>query len=173
MKFNDVSGVEFDTPVHLKGPVTISGTVTTTPSSPATASYMVKRWVSDLITEDDIAGGAASEAITVANWPVAAIPIAGYIVASEAATSSSGDTTGLTASLGVSGATSGYLAAGTSLIGATGRQQNATGTLLGSYRSNDTLLLTITATGGSPDTADIDNLALRVVFYYLEVSAEA
>lgn len=172
MKFIDASGVEFDTPVHLKGPVTISGTVTTTPSSPSTASYLVKRWVSNTITQAALTGGQASQSVNLTGFPAGVVPIAAYLQTTATASSSNGNTTGATLSLGISGSTQGYLATGANVLGSAARLANAAGTLLGCYRAADTPQITVTATGGSPDLAHL-TISMRAVVYYLEVSAEA
>lgn len=152
MKFIDSSGVQFDCPV------TFTGTVTTAPTSPATASFMVKRWVSNVITQADLTGGV--------------VLAASYLQTTATASSSNGNTTGATLSLGISGSTQGYLATGANVLGAAARLANAAGTLLGCYRAGDTPQITITATGGSPDLAHL-TISVRAVVYYLEVSAES
>ncbi|MCY0990654.1 hypothetical protein OV203_26155 [Nannocystis sp. ILAH1] len=164
----------YDDAITFTGPVTFTGSVTTTPSSPASASFMVKRWVSGAITQANLVGAQASQSVAVpGTFPTNVVPLGAYLVTTADTTSSSGDTTSLTASLGVSGSTQGYLAAGLNLIGAgAGRRMNLAGTILGGFRGVDSLLLTLTATGGSPDLADISALAIRVVVLYVEVSAE-
>lgn len=134
-------------------------------------SLLVTQWVSSQVTEASIVGGSTTEALTVSGLPTTIKPIAVYFLADEAAASNNGATTTLTVSLGVSGATSGYLAAGANIIGVTGRLPNAGGTLLGSYRAADTLLITLTTNGGG-NTAHISNLALRVVVEYLPIDTE-
>lgn len=152
--------------------IIFTGAVTLTPKTGAVQTqFLPKRFVSAAITS--LTGGQASQAKAVSGLPAAIIPIAAYVIQTGTITSSNGSTTGLTVSLGVSGSTSGYLAAGANLIAAGGRKENAAGTLLGSYRAADSLLATFTATGGSADLAHIVGLSMRVVVYYLEVATEA
>lgn len=127
----------------------------------------VYRWVSAQVTEADITSG-TSQGIALSGFPTGVIPISAYLIADEQATSGNGSTTGLTAQLGVSGATGVYLNAGANLLSAstTGRLANYAGSVLGSYRAADALLLTITATGGAPDVDHISNFAMRVVVDY-------
>ncbi|MCY1055426.1 hypothetical protein [Nannocystis sp. SCPEA4] len=166
MKFIDSAGVEFNCPV------TFTGTVTTTPSSPATASYMVKRWVSPTITQADLTGGQASQSVNLTGFPGGVVLAASYLQTTATSSSSNGGTTGATLSLGISGSTQAYLATGANVLGAAARLSNAAGTLLGTYRASDVPQVTITATGGSPDLAHL-TLSCRAVVYYLEVTAES
>ena len=171
MRFIDSSGVKFECAVDFGTATVDLGDATVTLP---TGQYAPIRWVSDLIDEGDIVGGATSEAIAVpGTYPTGVIPIAAYLVTTKTTTSSNAGTTGLTLSLGISGATSGYLAAGANLVStAAGRKENAVGTLVGGYRSGDSLLLTLTATGGAANTAHISALGVKVVVYYLSVATE-
>jgi len=166
LKFIDVAGVEFACPV------TFSSTITTTPSAPATASYVMKRWVSNTITQAALTGGQASQSVNLTGFPAGCVPTAAYLQTTAAASSGNANTTGATMSLGISGSTQAYLATGANVLGSAARLANAAGTLLGSFRASDTPQITITATGGSPDLAHL-TISMRAVVYYLEVSAEA
>ncbi|WP_434424593.1 hypothetical protein [Nannocystis pusilla] len=166
MKFIDAAGVTFACPV------TFEGTITTAPSSPATASFMVKRWVSNVITQADLTGGQASQSVNLTGFPGGVVLAASYLQTTATSSSSNGSTTGATLSLGISGSTQGYLATGANVLGAAARLANAAGTLLGCYRAGDTPQITITATGGAPDLAHL-TISVRAVVYYLEVSAES
>lgn len=137
----------------------------------ATNTQAVLRYVSQSIVHGDLTGGQAVSTIALTGEPTGWIPVGAYMVTSAATTSSNGNTTGLTCSVGISGVTEGYLAAA-SVFGAAGRKEAFGGTLLGSYRSSDALIATITATGGTPNCAHINSLAIKIVVCYLAVSTE-
>lgn len=161
-------------PHTFKKPVTFEDAVTFGAAlTPPTNTFFVKRWVSAELTEADLVGGQASQALAVADFPAGCVPIAAYTTMTTAPVSGDAGTTTFTISLGVSGSAAGFLAAGVNLIGAgTGRKQHAHGTLLNSYRSADSLLATVTAGGSGPDLVNITALGFKVVVYYLEVATE-
>lgn len=141
-------------------------------TSGGSTAFIVQRYVSDPITQVDIVGGGASEAINLSAFPPNAVPIAGYVVTSVETTSSSGDTTGLLAEIGPAADPNGYVTS-VSIFGAAGRKETATaGVIPGCFRAGDTLQITLTATGPAPDTAHINQLSVIAVIYYLEVAAE-
>lgn len=135
------------------------------------ANYQfVRRYVSQAITHADLTAG-ASCTVALTGEPTASVMLAAYVVTSVETTSSTGDTTGLTMKVGTAGLADGY-ANETDIFGAAGRKQSGAVTLSG-YRAGDALIATFTATGGSPDCADIAALSVRFVLFYLTPAAES
>ena len=157
--------------------ITFTRAVSFDPVDATAGNAMVptKRYVSQLITEAHLTGGAATCTVALTGEPTAMIPRACYVVTDEATTSGDVATTGLAAEVGIVSGDADFLMTSVSVFGAAGRKQTATvGVGLGCYRASDALCVKFTATGaGSEDVGDIDNLSLRVVILYAPVSAEA
>lgn len=135
---------------------------------------LVRTWTSGTIVHGDLTGGGAQDSVAVPTgddgaWPSSCIVLGAYLETTVEVTSSSANTTGLTASLASS--SSSYLTAGSSILGAAGKKSNPAGTLLGGLRISDSPTVNFTATGGgSEDLADIDALGLRVVILYVPIA---
>lgn len=157
---------------QLNGAVNFAtGSVITLPTN----NFLVKRYVSNAITQADLLAGATQTIALVPAFPLNVTPIGGYVVTSVETTSSSGDTTGLTSQIGVATDPNGVVDV-VSIFGAAGRKQTtAGGAFLGCLRLADNpLQILLTATGaGAEDLLDINQLSVRAVVYYLEVAAEA
>jgi len=169
--FNGSSGL-----LTLPAGLTVAaGTVDLSAASltPPTGQQLVRTWTSGSLTQASLTPG-ASQSIAVPTggdgaFPTGIIPVGAYFETTGTATSSSGDTTGLTVALAVGSAE--YLAVGASILGAASKKENATGALIGGYRAADTPTIELTALGaGSEDLADINALALRVVIKYLPIT---
>lgn len=134
---------------------------------------VVRRYVSEVITQADLVGGAATQAITLTPaFPANAIPVGAYLVTSRTTTSSDAGTTGLTAEIGPAADPNGY-AVSASIFGAAGRKQTATtGAMIGCLRTADAPQIALTATGGSADLADISALSVQAVIFYIAVTGE-
>lgn len=158
----------------FEGAVTLKGGVTIDPASVSAASTFVPtlRYVSQLITQANLSAGATCT-VALTGEPTAMIPQACYVVTDETTTSGSGDTTGLTVEIGISGDDDAYMVS-TSVFGAAGRKEAFAGAVIDSYRAADAIVAKFTAVGaGSEDCADITNLNMRVVILYYPVTAEA
>lgn len=158
--------------LDANGAITLDGasSITYPPNYPG-----VRRYVSQAITEADFSAGATDE-VALTGFPTACQPIACYVVTSGGpVVSGDGATTGLTASVGLTGGGNGELYLGAaSVFGAAGRKEGSTGgSLLGKYRAADAPIVVFTAVGGgSEDVTDITGLSLRVVVHYIPVAAE-
>jgi len=129
----------------------------------------VYRWISNLVTEADIPGGAgASHDFTLAgavSLPGEFLPVAVYFQSNAVAVSGNPLTTSLSASVGASPA-SPFLymsASGVDLIATYGRITGSTGPQLGGIVKTD-LLLTLDTGGGN--LAHITDLGVRVIVDY-------
>lgn len=153
--------------------ITFTGLVTLTPKTGAVQTQFIpKRYVSQLITQAALSAGATCT-VALTGEPTGMIPLACYVVTDETTTSSSGDTTGLTVEIGIGGDPDFHMVS-TSVFGAAGRKEAYAGVGIGAYRAADAIVAKFTAVGaGSEDCADISNLNMRVVLYYIEVAAEA
>ncbi len=164
----------YDDDKTFNGAVTLKGGVTIDPASVSAANTFVatKRYVSQVITQANLSAGATCT-VALTGEPTTMIPQACYVVTDETTTSGSGDTTGLTVEIGISGDDDAYMVS-TSVFGAAGRKEAFAGAVIDSYRAADAIVAKFTAVGaGSEDCADISNLNLRVVILYASVSAEA
>ena len=94
--------------------------------------------------------------------------VGAHLECETALTFTGGDTTGVTAVVGISGTLNGFLATAaiTSMAAGDVSDLGGAGSLVGRARASTTALLTITATGGAPDVEDI---ATGVVWVHLEV----
>lgn len=137
-----------------------------------TGMAMVRTWTSGSVTQASLVGGATSQSINLPAGAQGAFPSAvqvlgAYLETTGSVTTTGGDTTTVACALGVSGSPTSYLAAGADLVGgAVAKKENATGTLIGSYRAADTPQLYVSAGGGDPDVADITALSVRAVITY-------
>lgn len=137
----------------------------------------IKIHASDPITQNDLpSGDSGSVAITPA-LPFGIIPIGGYLVTTLNTTSSSANTNGLNASLGVAASTTGYILL-SNIFGAAGRKTpvisliSGSPELLGTIRLNTAGTANIEFTalgGGSEDLDDINQLSIRAIIFYIPV----
>lgn len=161
----------------ITGDLVVNGAVNLTGADSITlptGMHIVRTWTSGTIVHGDLTGGGAQDSVAVpagsdGAFPAGIIAVGAYFETTGTATSSSGDTTGLTVSLSVG--SSDYLAVGASILGAASKKENASGALMGGYRAADVPDVNFTALGGgSEDLADINALALRVVLKYILIA---
>lgn len=163
----------FKKPVTMTGGTTITGAVDLSSASVSMpAGQALKRYVSQRIDTSMLIGGSATQTIALTGEPTAMIPIAAYIVTASSLVSGNGGTTGCTAEVGTSGDADGYLVSH-SIFGAPARKEGTAGVMISAYRNSDALLLKLTASGGSANIGHLDQMDLRVVVLYTEVSAES
>ena len=129
---------------------------------------MSNRYVSFAIPITGQASGATAT-LAVATLPANIRIKSTHVECQQAAGFSAGTTTGVTAVLGIAGTTNGFLttAAMTSLTAGDMSDLGGPGTLVGRLRTSTTaLILTITATGGTPDVDEIDEGIFWVHVHY-------
>lgn len=150
----------------LGGDVTITGSITL-----GTNEFIVKRYVSDPITQDSFNAGQTQSIALAPAISSNILPLGCYPITSVETTSSSGDTTGLTVELGIGGGDEYF--SSVSIFGSAGRKSTVPGTFIGGFRTGDTLQATFTAVGGgSEDLTDIDQMSVRFVVYFVESASE-
>lgn len=145
------------------GTVNLSGATLTMP----TGTRYYQQYTSQVITQADLTAG-ASCTVALTGEPTSDVPLAAYMVTALATTSSAGTTTGLTCQLGIAGLPASYIA-DTSIFGAAGLKEAYTGTLITTARAADALVATFTATGGTPDCAEINQLSITFVVLYASI----
>lgn len=152
------------------GPVDLSGATVTQPTGQST----IRKWTSGIVPKASLSAGTSNSIDLPADengdgaFPTGVQVMGAYIEVTTAITITGGDTTSCVLGLGVSGNPTSYLATGANLAGAgTGKKENATGTLVGSYRAADTPQLYVSGGGGDPDMADINTFGARAVIFYL------
>jgi hypothetical protein len=149
--------------VVSEGPVTLPAGI-----------YAVRRWVSDSVTQADIVGGAASEAINLADFPTEVVTVGAYLkINTPSVTSDPVASATLQVALSIATVVGGFLSNGANLMGAAaGRVRNYTGALMGGYSAADTPQMVLTVGGAGPDTAHLTTFDMQAVILYLETAAE-
>ena len=139
------------------------------------SGYRLPRvWTSGNVTQAAFSSG-TSQSINLPAGADGAFPsnvevISAHLELNSTVTSGNANTNSLTASLGPSSATTGYLAAGANLINASGKRENAAGTLMGSRRAADTPQITLMAAGGAPDLTHITAFSAKAIITYWPLS---
>jgi len=157
----------FSQPVTFAAAVDLSGATITPPSAERT----LKTWTSGIVPKASLSAGTSNSINLPAGsdgaFPTGVQILGAHIEVTTAITITGGDTTSVVLGLGVSGSPVSYLATGANLAGTgTGKKENATGTLVGSYRAADTLQLYVTGSGGDPDMADIATFGAKAQIFY-------
>jgi hypothetical protein len=137
-----------------------------------------KVWTSDAITQENLTSGQQINVNLSPNLPENVIPIGGLLLTSVETTSSSQNTTGLQASVGISGEETGYIMYSNLMQDSPGIISPTLPTdapsLLGSINTDKSpLILQLTALGGgNEDVSDINQLNVSVIIYYIDISRQ-
>lgn len=158
----------------IGGDLTVTGAISAASLSLGGAAVVPeRRYVSQTITHADLTAGASCVVQLTGEPSGAYIPIAAYLVTSAETTITGEDTTDISCQVGI-GSDDDALVKDTSVAGTAGRKGSASGAaFLGRVQDAGTsIFATFTATGDSPDCADVTALSLRVVVLYRELTSE-